>query len=208
MKFLIALPFLFAAVAAEAVIRIGNGGDAVVCRKDGNVQEATLLDLYESSLKSWALEGPYEQRLESVFKKLEAVSPEQAKIYRRRLKDMRTELDIRGDVGLVDIKDSEHLVVPTRKDCRIEQAAVRRNIAEDDGKRFIVDQHIWARMNDESKAGLVLHEIVYEHLYKLGEENSVKARKLVGYYLSEDFQKTDKNAYWKRVEKLKLPLYR
>lgn len=208
---LVALPFSFAAVAAHAVIRIGNGGDAVVCRHlDGEkkIQTATLLDLYESEAKRWSLEGDHEKRLGSLFDKLEAVSPEQARAYRRRLKEMANEIDFREGIKLVDIKDSEHLIAPVAKGCAIEQAAARRNVVDADGKRFLIDRAVWNAMDETSKAGLLLHEIVYEHLFKLGEKNSVKARQLVGYYLSEDFRGADREAYWKRIEKLRLPLYR
>lgn len=208
-SFVIIVPSLLAfSFSALAINRVGNGGDAIVCRKGRDLRSAVLLDLFETSLPSASWQGSRDDIAKAVFKRLALASPEQAKHYERRWKELPNELELRDGVALVDIDDSKHVVTPTEKGCAIEQAAVRRNILGDNGKRFTADKAIWEKMDERSKAALLLHEIVYEHLYKLGETDSVKARQLTSYLLSADFEKASPEAYWKRLGALKVPVYR
>ncbi len=63
-------------------------------------------------------------------------------------------------------------------------------------------------MDTVSRAGLVLHEALYEYLSSLGERDSTKTRYLAGYLLSHQFREGGRDGYWKLVESLKLPIYR
>jgi hypothetical protein len=211
MKSSLLIALIFASpLFAFAQNRVGNGGDSVVCREiasTGKIRQAVLLDLYEAELPLPATKKKHDELLKNVFEKLQSVSPEQAELYRRRGEEIPKEIKYVSGSQLADVDDSKHLIRPTEKGCKIEQAAIRKNLSLDE-KRFLVSQQIWDKMDENSKAGLLLHEIVYEHLWKLGEEDSVKTRHLVSYYLSKDFQKTTKDEYWKRIQKLKLPVYR
>lgn len=184
--------------------RVGNGGDVVDCPG-----KTTLLDFYETTLPqhSFAPEMGFEAIASDVLKNLERLSASQARQYRNRLKEFLNEADFKGDVKLVNIRDSKHLFKPREEQCKVRQIAIRKKDASSISKRFLVDQELWDRLPEADKAGLVLHEIVYEHFYKLGEDDSIKARSLTAYLFSQNIRTAKSADYWKVIREMKVPLY-
>lgn len=185
--------------------RVGNGGDVVLCPKSGE-----LLDFYENSgaIRGFSDEKSREAILEQVFKNLERLSPKQARQYKARAAEFISETEFKKEIALENIEDSNHLFGPKDKKCSLQQIAIRRHEAGLDGKRFLVDEELWNRLSPRGQAGLILHEVVYEHLYKLGEEDSVRARKLNAYYFSNKAFADSQDSYWRLVKDLNLPIYR
>lgn len=196
---------LFSSSAFASGDRVGNGGDGVACS-----DKTELLDFYESSLplKSYKLEQSYKEITENVLSNLERFNPAQAKQYRRRFSEFFDETEFKSGASLINIKDSRHLFKPKDKNCKIMQIAIRRNEESVVMKRFLIDEDLWNKLSERSKAGLVLHEIIYEHFYKLGEDDSIKARAVNAYLFSEKSYQDGPDVYWKTVKDLKLPIYR
>lgn len=144
--------------------RVGNGGDVVVCK-----QVKDILDFYENAgaVRAFASEETREKVLDEVLRNLDRISPRQAKQYRRRASEFMSDTEFKKDVALADVKDSKHLFAPKDKDCSIEQIAIRRQEKGLDGKRFLVDEELWNQLSPRGQAGLIMHEVIYEHLYKL-----------------------------------------
>lgn len=184
--------------------RVGNGGDVVDC--PGKI---VLLDFYETTLPQHPVASDlgFEAIAHDVLKNLERLSPAQARQYQNRLKEFLQEADFKSDVKLVNIRDSKHLFKPKQEQCKVRQIAIRKKDASSISKRFLVDQELWDRLPEIDKAGLVLHEIVYEHFYKLGEDDSVKARSLTAYLFSQNIRSAKSVDYWKVIREMKLPLY-
>ncbi|CAE79083.1 hypothetical protein AB1A81_05355 [Bdellovibrio bacteriovorus] len=184
--------------------RVGNGGDVVSCP-----EKTELLDFYESSLILHDFESTagYRHIAEQVLKNLSRFSPTQSRNYVRRLSQFIDESDFKSEVTLADIKDSRHLFQPRDEACKVQQIAIRKKEASAASKRFLVDQDLWNKLSERGKAGLILHEIIYEHFYKLGEDDSIKARQLNAYLFSENAQKDKPAEYWKIIRQMKVPLY-
>jgi hypothetical protein len=185
--------------------RVGNGGDIVTCSKSNEI-----LDFYENSgaVRVFAQENTIDKVLEQIFKNLERVSPRQAKQYRTRAGEFINDTEFKTGVALTDIKDSKHVFEPSEKDCAVKQIAIRRNEPDLNGKRFVIDQNLWNKLSPRGQAGLIMHEVIYEHLYKLGEEDSVRARKLNAYLFSNKVFADSPDTYWKFIKDLNLPIYR
>jgi hypothetical protein len=87
------------------------------------------------------------------------------------------------------------------------QIAIRRNEASSLNKRFTVNQELWKKLSETGKAGLVMHEIIYEHFFKLGETDSVKARTFNAYVFSDQIQQDNSKVFWNLIKELKVPVY-
>lgn len=203
-SFIVTLATLAGALALASGNRVGNGGDVVDCPG-----KTTLLDFYETTLplNPVAPDLGFEAIAQDVLENLERLSPTQARQYQNRLKEFLREADFKGDVKLVNIRDSKHLFKPKEEQCKVRQIAIRKKDASSISKRFLVDQELWDRLPETDKAGLVLHEIVYEHFYKLGEDDSVKARSLTAYLFSQNIRSAKSADYWKVIREMKVPLY-
>ncbi|MGZ3782284.1 MAG: hypothetical protein ACXVCY_16660 [Pseudobdellovibrionaceae bacterium] len=88
--------------------------------------------------------------------------------------------------------------------CSVKQVAIRKWILSRNEKPFLVQKILWDKMKVEQQAGLPTYEIIYEHFKKLGEENSVKARKLYAFLYTE---KINKVKFWELISDLRVPIY-
>jgi hypothetical protein len=190
---------------------VGNGGDAIVCRNAKHqIARAELFDFYEQDqMPRDKFAAHTEQEiLATVLQRLRRVHSELAEQYENRLKELQTEIDFKPKIELVDIHDSKQVFQPMDGSCKMEQIAIRRTQTSPGQKRFVVRQDFWSKMDLVSKAGLILHEVVNEHFFKLGELDSRKARNFNVLLFSANFPAMNKNDYWKYVKDLKVPLYR
>jgi hypothetical protein len=194
---------------AFAQNRVGNGGDGILCEKEGEKPKAELLDFYESSQKRIETEAPYAEVVEARLKALEKVSGGGlGETLLKRWKAMKNEIEWKKDIELVDVQDSKHLFTPSDKNCKLKQIALRRAEAASTQKRFVIDETFWNQMAPVSQAGLLMHELVYEHFFKLGETDSVKARTMNAYVFSPDLESGGPEGYWKLIQSLKIPIYK
>jgi len=183
--------------------RIGNGGNVVVCK-----DSVEVLDFYEASttikfpVNSQHLD--YQAIAEDVFKRLKSVSPKLSTQYLERLKTIVTEIEFKEGVALTDVKDSLHTFKPEDRNCEVKQIAIRKEEIGPKEKRFVIDQKLWNRLDSRNKSALIVHEIAYEHLNKLGDTTSVKARKLVVYLYDDQINGKE---FWNLVKTLKLSIY-
>jgi hypothetical protein len=191
--------FLLAGTLAFSQNKVGNGGDVVNCAPS----KIELLDFYESGTKP-AVEGtdPFEIA-KATLSKIRNVKPSLSEIYLNRLEKMKNEIDFKDEIELTDIKDSKHLYKPLPKECKVEQIAIRKNLVVGKEKRFLIRNDFWKQLKPDQQAGLLTHEIIYEHFYKLGEDDSVKARKLNAYL----YGKVDAETFWNLVKELSVPIY-
>lgn len=75
---------------------------------------------------------------------------------------------------MADIPDSGNIVIP--KGCTIEQIANQSAPLYADDPRYIIDQSLWSLLDNQNRAGLILHEIIYREAIELGHDNSVSTR--------------------------------
>lgn len=183
--------------------KVGNGGDGVFC-KDTKPSEGQLLDFYEADVKFKTALKDHNAVVKERFEELQKIAPKLGAQYLNRLKDIESEFDFKSNIELTDIKDSKHLFKPGAKDCEILQIVIRKRSTTLDDKRFLVRQDLWDKLPVTDKAGLISHEIIYEHFMKLGATDSIKARTLNRYLYLD---KMDKKKFWDLVQELEIPIY-
>lgn len=199
--------------------KVGNGGDGVFCqstiepKKSTQSQKAShplnkiygeLLDFYERELKFPPSSKSYQSIALEQIQKLSPVAPKLFEKYKKRLAEIASEIEFKTDVELVDVPDSLHTFVPKNKNCQFKQLAIRKKIVLAGEKRFVINDDLWKTLDSYQQAGLILHEIIYEHFLQLGEENSIKARKFNAYLFSQQLTKEE---FWKWMQDLEVPIY-
>lgn len=203
------IPFttlLLTAMVSWAGNKVGNGGDVVVCPESKSV-----LDLYEAKsngaeLREFSENLSHSQIIKDRLEKLKEKAPVLGSQYLRRLETMQTEIDFKSDVELADVKDSAHAFIG--KDCKLFQIAIRKGyVPEESQKRFLIRQDLWEQIDETNKAALLTHEIIYEHLSKLGVSDSRPARQMVSKIFSKNFDKESKGSFWEFIASLKVPIY-
>lgn len=157
--------------------RVGNGGDGVYCEKEGRVS-VELLDFFEGRLRGWPpvlIGETVEEKIELFIQKVEKFDLYLGIVLREGF-DHYLQNRRFTDNELVDIPDSEHVQLP--KGCQIRQAAIFRMPHEliPGEPVYLVNQDLWDLMDKNSKAGLVLHEILYRYARITHHQDSVVAR--------------------------------
>ncbi len=188
--------------------RVGNGGDVVVCEKDH--KRARLLDFYEMESSDKALVRFKSESADTILHEridqLRKVAPKLAEQYSKRAESLQKEMQFKTGIALTDVQDSEHAYLPDESGCSLRQIVIRQNVPVAD-KQFLVDQKLWNELSPGGRAGLIMHEVVYEHFYKLGETTSAKARRLNGLIFSPDLAAMSPGKFWLFVKNLEVPLY-
>lgn len=179
-RFVAGLFALLVAQGASADIR-GNGGDLVTCRgADGIVTSTELLDYYEGRVSRAIVQDMPSnitdplQLAEAVIERVARLDPRRAAYLLVHAREFMANADFVADVHLVDIPDSEHLIVPNG--CAIEQFAIRRAQEFPGEKMFLVNQDLWNAASAVTRAGLILHEAIYGETIAVGQGNSIRAR--------------------------------
>jgi hypothetical protein len=157
----------------------GNGGDAIVCRNaEGKIKSAELLDYFEAREYrklpvSFDSSSSNEGYIRSVLEKLQSFDrykfTKDIMLEASELLDALETFRARGEAisdeyrfssqNLLDIPDSQHLIVP--KNCSIEQFVIRvkRRVQED--PKFLIQSEILNALTDRDLRGIVLHEVIY-----------------------------------------------
>ena len=160
---------------------IGNGGDAVVCK-----DSVELLDYYEARV---VLKSPIDLGEEikdsdgvemalRVVQRMTSQHPITAMHYRKRISSFWEDARLEYGIQLHDIKDENikliksgnneklednYLLLPAG--CGLYQVAIRRDKNKvPDKKTFSINGDLWKRMSPTHRAGLILHEVLYEDM--------------------------------------------
>ncbi len=160
---------------------LGNGGDIVYCPR--SAEKAILLDVYESRFSNRKLmfenDGlSYEGKLLKIFDRWQRVSPLRMNRYREWLEKFTQEAAFIPNVELPNIPDEGLAAVP--RGCEIRQIIVQLP-EEDIGtsyKRYTVSKDLWDLLNENNKAALVLHELIYREAITAKHPNSMRVRYL------------------------------
>lgn len=161
----------------------GNGGDGVVCRDEGgNITSVELLDFYEvRNLMGKTIDlGP--TSLSAIEKATLAVTRlpnfehKRKDLYLRRIQTFLdpNETSFVPHANLADIPDSLHIIFP--RGCAVEQVAIQNTRDFPEQSYYIVNNDLWEKMDANSQAGLILHEIIYREAIGFGHRDSIKVR--------------------------------
>ena len=155
----------------------GNGGDVVVCEKTDGTTSIELLDLFEARERH-LLELDLKPELDTVEShasyQIDKIKDwEGAEYLYQEVSNFNSRIQF-VESDLVDIPDSYHTYIPSY--CELKQIAINNQ----DGT-ITIDQRLWKRLDINNKAALVLHEIFYEMMIFVGQNNSIQTRLLNGY---------------------------
>ncbi|MEZ0391822.1 MAG: hypothetical protein ACAH59_06375 [Pseudobdellovibrionaceae bacterium] len=178
--------------------RVGNGGDIIQCQG----KSPQVLDFYETSRMIPESDEEPLQILKKVYQKLKERHPKLGEQYLKRADSILSEVEW-SKAALKEIDDSEELFrIP--KDCQLSQVAMRKIKKLPLSMNFMIDKSLWENLSSTQKAGLLSHEIIYEHFSKLGESNSRKAREFNAFLFSEDFKNSTPKQIRKVLEKFEI----
>lgn len=189
---------LFAAMPfTHAGIDVGNGGDAVVCRDASGKMSAEMLDVYEARtqrntpLDLGASELSVEEKLELAFTRMDRLDADRAKLYREGAAQFTTEAVFLREITLIDVPDSNHIVIPNN--CTIEQIIVQKAPEFPEDKRFTVNKDIWNLLDNDNKVAAIIHEVVYrEAIEEWRQTQSRRTRYFTGLILSNRLSTMDR----------------
>jgi hypothetical protein len=188
---------------AFAQNKVGNGGNVIRCQIE-NKPTVALLDFYEGDIHPQFQATDPQEIAKQVLSKIKTVAPKIADQYLKRLSQINAEIEYKEEIELVEVPDSKHLFKPLSKNCEVLQIAVRNNVALSSEKRFLIRKDLWQQMDPVQQAGLLTHEIIHEHLTKLGEKDSIKARKINVFLYSD---KTKPSEFWDLIKELEVSIY-
>lgn len=159
----------------------GNGGDVVVCRDgSGNLRSVNLLDYYEAKLFRGInvnLGDPnldVQKKLEILANRLAQRNPKLANLYYSRALNFEKEALFLEGVDLEDIPDSGNVTI--ERNCKIEQIVIQKTPNYELDKRYTVNLELWKALDNNNKAGLIWHEIIYGDAVSRGISNSIASR--------------------------------
>lgn len=157
-----------------------GGGNAVVCFKDGAISSAELLDLYEARvLHGHSIlnePGDYIAVAKSAVARIASGLPtwDFPKALPPAIDKIASSMKILPPGSeLKPIEDSQGIVLP--KDCKLVQLA-RYEVNQD----IYVNGDVWQYLDKNSRAALLVHELIYFVLRSNGETDSTNARRAVG----------------------------
>lgn len=183
---------------------VGNGGDVVVCK-----DHTEILDFVESRLMKQFMIIPTVKKIEFVelarqrVAKIKNLDKRLFEQYSKVLSTISSRIVFIENAQFRDIPDSFEIAIP--KDCKLEQLAIQQEI---DGKIMIhISKILWDKLDNVNKAGLILHEIIYEHLLVTGEVNSIKARRLNALFFSKEIERFKYTDYQNRIRSLGIKIY-
>lgn len=168
----------------------GGGGNAVVCYKENSlISEISLLDYVEGLRKDQSLEKTINLKGESVQEKLEDAFdrmiqrwPFLGKELKKRAlqleREMKQNLLSAKEGKLTPILDMDLTFVPNENElgdqCQIVRFAVQEKglLAGQRKFNFVKELYEHPLTSNKTKAGIIIHEVIYEEAIKHGAQDS------------------------------------
>ncbi len=214
MKTILTLTF-FLMCPVFAGDEVGNGGDAVVCKMTKE-SSPRLLDFTEYNSSSFTF-SPIEEKdeyqiVKKVFTALAKLSPKLSKKYLRDLKEFRLKVKLISDENFRDVKDSHQISLP--KGCELKQLAIQKKNPLTQETEISINKDLYDQMTPLHRAGLISHEIIYEHFLFFNVRGSLwfkmkgseKVRIFNRYLFSKEIKNHKKADFIQLSENLEIPL--
>jgi hypothetical protein len=167
--------------------KVGNGGDVIVCPG----KRTELLDIFQGEedwgFKPVKINGSRLEIMIEVLKNFQNADPGIAWSLRQRAVELHKELtflerDKNYKSKLVKLTDnillniSDEGVAELPQDCEIVQAATQVQNPFPREVKFTFQKDTWLSLENDVQAALILHEVIYEHMIKVGENFSRSTR--------------------------------
>lgn len=194
---------------AFADTQLGNGGDAVVCRSEnGEIVSVRLLDFYEKDaigrefdIDLGASEIDPVEKVRIALNRLRRLDVPRANYYEGELNEFFSKVTW-SNTNLVPVHDEGLTIEP---ECPIQQLALQRNPLVPGDGQYMINKSLWDKLDNDGRAGLILHEIVYHEGIENGHQDSFKARFLNVAILSHQMQTIALDSYSDLIGQLTYP---
>lgn len=176
----------------------GNGGDVLECVGLNGEKSYEILDYYEGYSESGVeVDIPDGNNfMDIVFRVFnERIKGNKSAISKEIEKGIKNViLNFRDNIVFVnhelpDIPDHGEVLIG--ENCRIRQAIIQYN-DKNYNPTFKVNKLLWKNLSHKTKAGLVLHEAIYNQALLIGFDNSKEVRKENYYLARTDFSKPNR----------------
>lgn len=179
-----ALACALVVVITSGVVFAGGstgGGNVVECQNStGGASSMRLLDYYEAELLMPELARDLgngktvDERVEYALDRLEDFDKSRADRYRKGAANFMSDTRFVTKVELPSLNDHDY--VPLEQHCKIRQLAIQNISPYPQAKKFTIRQEFWNQLTTDDKAGLILHELIYEEAMAAGQKNSRNSR--------------------------------
>ncbi len=164
----------------------GNGGNSIVCNS-GTIE---AMELYEArvGMRGFKIDlGPASlsvtEKLDLVLKRLMIRDPGRYAIWSEKVKDFFANAIFWND-SLPVLNDYGDIII--EPGCRVEQTIVQKISPYPEERIYRINQNIWNRLDNDSRATLVFHEVIWGYAYNsLQHNNSKKSRYYLEYLLDQ-----------------------
>lgn len=180
-----------------------GGGNVVICNDATTGKETIrLLDYYEGELLYDLVpelgKGTELEMVTTVINRLAKLDKSRAARYLKAANNFSVNTRYVSKVTLPDIGD--HAYVPLEESCRIAQIAVQNISPFPGSKKFTIRKDYWSKLSAQDRAGLMLHEIIYEEALGMGHTNSKSSRYFNSLISSVDFASITQGEYEDRLK--------
>lgn len=161
-------------------VEVGNGGGGVVCRDtNGAITSVELIDFWVGR-NEWSFtldlgSGSFMDKVNHALQRLARFDNDRAIRYTKKAALFLANVNWLTNSVLPAPGDTDDLVKPAGN-CQFETVALQRNPQFPAEKFYRINKDLWDKMDDTNKAGLILHEIIYEEALVLKQTNSRKTR--------------------------------
>lgn len=175
---------------------VGNGGHAVVCSESGSTS-VELLDFFEAKfydpIDLGAPELPVAHKIEVALSRLKPYNSTLELVFRNKAKEFFESVSFRERVELPDTKDTGEVLLD--ENCVLKQLAMQKFDHFPGEPFYVVDKKLWEKLDNNHKAGLVLHEVIYGTFGPLGFTDSKFSRYFNAMLSSKRIEKYSKGQY-------------
>jgi hypothetical protein len=162
-----------------------DSGDVVTCKARGRTPDTIeLLDIFQTRPRptrapTTVLGAPnlsVEKKIAMALMRLEKVSPLRVQVYREEISQFWTEAELIPNVVLKDTPDTSGTVLASG--CEIQQIASQRVPADSQEKRYSISKNLWSQLDNDSKAALIIHQVMFREALEYGIRSSRSTRTL------------------------------
>lgn len=161
---------------------IGNGGYVLKCESAKGVVIKSF-DLVEGEIMYdqvplYSSQKNFKEKAKEIINRIKKHNPSRVELYLGWLKNFEKELRfLPSGVNLVDIPDVSIGILPQA--CQLKQAIVQTSQPVSNQPRYLINSDLWNAMTEDTKAALVVHEIIYR------EAIQVENRHLNSFYVRQ-----------------------
>lgn len=173
------------AMSSEGGDRVGNGGDVIICKENGE-ENVYVLDEYEAESHGsvGSVNLNYEQKILILIERVKKDFPARYDFYSSLFQYYKKNVTF-SPKKLPEVNDTS---VSTASNCNMFQAAFFKQSSNNQNAYFL-QREIWNRLTEDQKAILVFHEILYTEAVGLGHSTSIHVRRANRYvFLAFPFQ--------------------